>query len=93
MYIPELAHRQWQCGPDLLPLRLSHCNRVANIRKHLFQLIDNRMQVEIATYALLHPPPGPVRRRRLPKHIRERRKISRQATRILRSLRSLPASA
>jgi hypothetical protein len=60
---------QRQCDPDHLPLRLSYCNRIANMRKQLIQLIDDRIRVEIAAYRLLHPapqlsPPCSSRRRR-----------------------------
>ncbi len=95
MYSPDSLYRQmqWQRDPKLLPLRLSHCNRIANMRKQLFQLIDDRMQIEIEAYALLHPRSGTVRKRPLPMQIRGSGRISGDALRILQSLRSLRASA
>ena len=50
-------------------MRLSHCNRVANMRKQLCQLIDDRVRVEITAYHLLQailsaPPMGSRRGRK-----------------------------
>ena len=93
MYIPLSVYRQvqWEFEADLLSLRLSHFNRIANMRKQLFQLVDDRLRIEIAAHHLFHTPPGIACARPLP--IKGERKAGRNTLRILRSLRLLPASA
>jgi hypothetical protein len=93
MYIPDLAHRRikWQRDPEIPPLRLSHCNRIANMRKQLCQLIDDQIRVEIAAYALLHPPR--TQRNTMPLMLPGKSQPKRTKLKIVHPVRSLAATA